>query len=554
MTEGGLRLELALAPRGERRPPWCDILQPAFSTSLGSITASSVSAVLLVQPSAAATPAFAIVFGAGRYLLDPDALEPNFGLRVALNAISGPSPETATWSPERIRSVAATRVASNTMLTRRQASRRTAFEEFGVDVQRDLIRSVTGVPVDGEWGGRISGSDMCHISRPVSLTNLAEVCERLEALFRDGHYRQHFSWVDHVRHVANGRIRQRLDDALVLSLRAPDGALGDRVTLELAPPGFIEWDNIEAFSFGDRPDTLLDDISLADFRQMLKDEDRLAALDAEDLKRHTIIANLSTGDPLRWSVYRCLSGEIRLGDDTYLLDGGQYYEIGQDYLSDLDAFVMQIPHRQDPMPCWRGHLPPPLNRQEREEDYNDYATGVLGAGICLDRKTIRIDSRTTAVEICDILTANGELIHVKPKHNSSVLSHLFAQGAVSADLLLKNERFRALALQQIDEAIGRRAAALGPVFAERIRGLLASPLDPKRLRVVYAIGGNWKGRSLCNMLPFFSKVNLRAHVEDLRAMGYAVEYAAIDGTQNSGAAAQPRRRRREATTAVPQSN
>jgi uncharacterized protein (TIGR04141 family) len=46
------------------------------------------------------------------------------------------------------------------------------------------------------------------------------------------------------------------------------------------------------------------------------------------------------------------------------------------------------------------------------------------------------------VEVCDLLSANRKLIHVKIYSKSSVLSHLFAQGFVSGQLGKWQCRFR----------------------------------------------------------------------------------------------------------------
>jgi hypothetical protein len=66
-------------------------------------------------------------------------------------------------------------------------------------------------------------------------------------------------------------------------------------------------------------------------------------------------------------------------------------------------------------------------------------------------RTIRIPGRTTAVEICDLLTPERTLVRVKRHFSSSNLSHLFAQGAVSAELLQMNSEFRQRAHERVVE-------------------------------------------------------------------------------------------------------
>lgn len=137
--------------------------------------------------------------------------------------------------------------------------------------------------------------------------------------------------------------------------------------------------------------------------------------------------------------------------------------------------------------------------------------------------TVRLTSRTTPIEICDLLTSSGSLIHVKRKLNSSSLSHLFSQGLVSADLMLMSEEFRKKVHQRIRSLEHQRAAvnSFSRLFS------VGKGISPSAFTVVYAIIARWKQKSLSEALPFFSKVNLRRCAQDLRRMGYAVAYSQI---------------------------
>ena len=94
------------------------------------------------------------------------------------------------------------------------------------------------------------------------------------------------------------------------------------------------------------------------------------------------------------------------------------------------------------MPAWE------LTRNWKERDYNEYVPGVRPGYVCLDCQGVRNPLGTgSTVEICDLLGPDNELIHVKRASGSSPLSHLFAQGLVSAQSLLfspdARERFAA---------------------------------------------------------------------------------------------------------------
>lgn len=83
------------------------------------------------------------------------------------------------------------------------------------------------------------------------------------------------------------------------------------------------------------------------------------------------------------------------------------------------------------MPAWD------LTHGWKERDYNEHVPGVRPGYVCLDRQGVRDPlGAGSTVEICDLLGPGNELIHLKRASGSSPLSHLFAQGLVSAQSLL----------------------------------------------------------------------------------------------------------------------
>lgn len=51
---------------------------------------------------------------------------------------------------------------------------------------------------------------------------------------------------------------------------------------------------------------------------------------------------------------------------------------------------------------------------------------------------------------------------------------------------------------------------------------------PNNYEVVYAIVAKWHDRDFVDALPFFSKVNLRWHTENLHRMGYRVSIKKVN--------------------------
>ncbi len=57
----------------------------------------------------------------------------------------------------------------------------------------------------------------------------------------------------------------------------------------------------------------------------------------------------------------------------------------------------------------------------REDEFNRKATGAICPALLTDKKLVSTASQTTPIELCDILTTAGDLIHVKRHFGSSDL-------------------------------------------------------------------------------------------------------------------------------------
>ncbi len=102
-------------------PRWAKYLEGQVSPALSGLVTASSSAVLLIE---ANERLFAITFGQGRYMVEDEALERDFGLRVVLNAVA----------PDQLKSVNAKTIEETTVHTRRDVSRESNF--LGVRARR----------------------------------------------------------------------------------------------------------------------------------------------------------------------------------------------------------------------------------------------------------------------------------------------------------------------------------------------------------------------------------------------------------------------------------
>jgi len=238
--------------------------------------------------------------------------------------------------------------------------------------------------------------------------------------------------VDHINEVQDVALQDQLNETLVQSLR---GRNFERLWLTIPEP--IDWQSVGGFKF--RTSHRVhphDDLHIRDFLNEFGE--RLDALDVDFLKRHRKVYVISreTEEPFKhWPVYRCICFETQRDNDTFLLNGGRWFRVAPDYLQAVRQAI-------DALPEANAALPPFVDQSEQE--YNSRVAEEAPAVFCLmDRKLILFRGAANKIEFCDLFAGNEkQIIHVKRYGGSSVLSHLFSQGVVSATLFAAEADFR----------------------------------------------------------------------------------------------------------------
>lgn len=466
-----------------RWPRWLAYFEKAVDFSSARLATSTSAAVLIVKRG---NSVFAVVFGYGRVLLNEDAFEPRFGLRATLNAIES----------TQIRSMDRRRLDAVPRTLREQLTRASSQYAFGVDVERDLLRAVTGVPSEQLLGIRISGSDALTVVGQLPLEDLPKRLEQYSALADMNAYQARFAWVDNIRAVEKVQLRLALDEQLAAEIR--DGSL-DRVWL--APPGIIDYETFGSFQYrpGEGRNTFAE-LSLDDYFRERRPRGEIMV---SRLRSDRVWGSSALGSiPPSWSVYKCLIAETEYNGERYMLSEGQWYCVSRSFLEEIDAAIEEL--------CPTNlRLPRYAHRNER--NYNrKVAQASEGYLHLLDRDPIHLPGRDP-IEACDLYSKDRHLVHVKQYGSSSHLSHLFSQGLVSAELLAHSVEFR--------EALNNKLPASHRLSAPQ------HPPDRDAYEVAYAIVRP-SGRALS--LPFFSKVNLRNCARRLRQIGFHVTLTSID--------------------------
>jgi len=468
-------------------PEWLDFFRGSLDVDLAAIPllTSSASAVLLVERNART---FLLTFGYGRGMIQDGVTESRFGLVTTLNAID----------PERIRSLDRRSFERVQRHSREQTSQESGFGAFGLDVEQDLVRAVTGAPSDTNVGERFAGHDSLAVSTRTDLSRLPELLDAYKGLSDKDDYKARYPWIENIAEVSDSVLRNRLDTALVTHIQRQE-----LDAISLCAPDLLDWQEVEGFAYRSARDRVVtSDIQWeAYFSEVRRPQD----VTIQHLKRDRIACiKTDGGDAVRtWSLRNCIAGEIVHGGDRFVLSEGKWYQINQEYAERVNDAVRRIPQTADPLPSYD---------HESEGDYNTEVAGNSNGLLALmDRKLIRTETASGSIEFCDLLHRDKRLFHVKRYGASSVLSHLFAQGLVSARLMLSDRAFR----EAVNQILPQSHRFNDP----------AVPPDPHAYEVAYAIVGT-RGRELT--LPFFSMVNLKNASDLLSQIGFRVTLTHIE--------------------------
>jgi uncharacterized protein (TIGR04141 family) len=498
-------------------PDWVDYLRPLCRGSLEIGSRVSTGAVLLIWPYRNRNVLYAITWGTGHFLLKHDRLLRDLGLRAALNLLSPTKGQVSAWEAERFRALRTKRVGATTLISQIQASQKASVDSFPISLEGDQVRQVTGSPTNKDvWGATLTGGMSLHAKRSPAASELVGVCKRIEVAYKSADYKRYYGWLDKVAAVNDAPLTLEATTKVVEWLKS-----GKIEKIVVAPPDVVNWDDFDHFEFsaGRGQKKEVDDLSSELLLVFLKEHGLLSGLTVDAVTDHIkVIAVNDEGAQLAsWPLKRCLSTELTLDKKKYVLDEGFLFAVERDYLASVNQYISAIPGSFISFPS--------SQLGQKEGAYNRQLSTALPAALFLDQKTVR-RAGGTAIEVCDVALASKKLIHVKRGLASSGLSHLYSQGAVSADLLHMDDTFR----NSVRAKITQSPEGSGANKVSQFGWLYNTPFVATECLVSFAVMTCSRKQLLATDLPFFSKVNLRLRCEDLRRMGFKYSLDLIPST------------------------
>jgi len=297
------------------------------------IFSAGAKAVLLVKiPWNGTNRTFVIAFGYGRLILRDGVTEERFGLKVVLNSVD----------PKSLRSIDKTSLGAIAKQSREQISHAGETASFGIDIEQDLVNSVTGRSRIPLFGKTISGRDSLSIAVKIDLSDVCSFLPKCLQQYESNDYKTDFDWIDQIRDIRDPTQRDQLNENLLERLKN-----GDLDRVWMAPPSVLDWVDIKGFRYSKaKSSDLKDDLEIKDFLSGLSTAD----LTIGTLKSRPIYAISSTTETEidHWNAYSCLYAETVIGDRVFILNQGKWYEIQKDFsklvIQDYDAILeSQIP-------------------------------------------------------------------------------------------------------------------------------------------------------------------------------------------------------------------
>lgn len=423
---------------------------------------------------------YALAYGSGYHILKPEFIEERFGMKCALNAAES----------SQVRSIDYKSYSRNPLNHRTQAGQATDILACGIDSNGDFLCSVTcTIDKKHQLGNRATGKDKLGLSLGYTVDDIPAYLRKIESLSNSDEYKEKYSWVDNLREVNNPLKIKELNEQLATDIKENQW---EKHNALLLIPEIIDFGEILEFKYSCNTSKRYDYIDFSDYLKSKKEPPTL-----DDLKKDKVFALDDSGSTkLQWNIWKCLYYEASKDRDSFVLSNGKWFNINQEFIESLDREIRQIRLSEIEFEPWTKEF-------KTENDYNTYLAKAHEGWVLADKDLVSHGGPHSKIELCDLIIDKTILVHVKKYIGSAVLSHLFAQGANSAELLLMDTSFCKKARKDLSIELNDN-------------GLV----DASRYEILFLIASKAKTDPIS--LPLFSKLVMRHTCRSLKGYGYKV--------------------------------
>lgn len=148
----------------------------------------------------------------------------------------------------------------------------------------------------------------------------------------------------------------------------------------------------------------------------------------------------------KWGLYTCIFAEIELQGEYFVLSGGIWRKVDDDFYSAVTEFMDNVLQERPVSDRYQDiDISDTEKKQNREEVFNKRYCELNENALLFDQAKLRIGQGPKDKEFCDIFEyINGtpaNIIHVKKYSGSSSLNYLFSQARFYCEFFLGDETF-----------------------------------------------------------------------------------------------------------------
>lgn len=471
-------------------PAWADFIKAGIPDFEDLNLFNQGTAAILFVPVQGRIMAFCL--GHVHIVMDLDACERNFGLKVTLNSVPR----------QNIRSFDSATPDAVSVQHRIQTSCNSDLGMFELDFTRDLIQSMAGTPDNLSFAKFVSGKDNLRLTCHVSPATIKEKCRQALTFYNSDHYKLDYEWIDHVRKVRDKETIALLDNQLFQALaRLREGQQSD---LHMSPPEIVDYMEGAAIhynGFHSRQTTFYE-VKIEDYVSELNRCGFSGSI--QQIKETHKIATGKEGQGKfvqKWKVYESFIFESYIKKVRYVLFAGSWYQIDRDFADEINTFYDSIDKLAIIPETDRSNEQLLISELDKRPDF-----------VNLDQAKLNPKGTKYAnLEPCDFFSDKRQFIHIKDGHSSKPISHLWMQGLVSAESFAGDSEFR--------KKLRGKVKMIKPGFETYLPDGRTQRPDTSDYQIVFAIMRKPYASGEVG-LPFFSKVSLRNVIRRLDAMGY----------------------------------
>lgn len=389
---------------------------------------------------------FAMTFGmGGEKHINKNKILPDFGIKVAMNICD----------PNEIKSIQTAQHEAISIQAEKQILSGAGLSEFNIDYNDEFFKRIIGKTKDRyNYISSVSGGEKIQLKftkeKPLTWDSIYDVTLELNSLYNSDSYKNtEFKSFDNWSFEKDQDKINELNKKLIEEINNKNF---DKISLNI--PEFID---INRFSFKYSSDEIEthEELNLIDYIQTLRDK-KVSISGLQN--RNIYIYNLESEEKYpKWKVFQCLVAEITDNNDkSYILSNGQWRLISTDFKQIVLNYLTNNNVEFDKtflLDELKNNITiyDELSKQNREEVFNKECVKHNQKLFLFDKSKIDI-ANEKRYEICDILSTNKYLIHVKKyKTGASSLSHLFTQAKLYSEAIIINPDTRSTMIDFIEK-------------------------------------------------------------------------------------------------------